>query len=275
MQEMLIVFREVLEASLIIGIIYTYLNKTNNNEYIKQMWNGVFSAISASVLLSILIYYIWGEFTGPFEKIFEATLMILASLLLGGMVVWMAKYSNIKGDLQESTEKYLGFSSGFGIFILSFVCVFREGAETVLFLYGTFIKQNSISTLMATSGGIIALILTYFMFYTGRKLSIKKIFNYSSVVLIFMASGMMAYGIHELEEAKILPFTGKAWNINPSVLIDGSYPLLHDKGLIGGLFKGLFGWNGDPSILEVFCYCITLALLMYIWNSVRMKKQSI
>ena len=71
----------------------------------------------------------------------------------------------------------------------------------------------------------------------------------SSVLLIFVAAGMMAYGIHELESAGLITDTGRMWNINPPNLPDGSYHALHDKGVVGSLLKGLFGWNG------VYSFC--------------------
>ena len=97
---------------------------------------------------------------------------------------------------------------------------------------------------------VIALGLRYMIFVHRQRVSLKIFFNVSSVFLIFVAAGMMAYGIHELESAGIIADTGRIWDVNPLVLTDGNYPLFHDKGAIGSIAKGLFGWNGDPSYLE-------------------------
>jgi high-affinity iron transporter len=78
---------------------------------------------------------------------------------------------------------------------------------------------------------------------------------------------MIAYGIHELQEAGLLLIGPlEIWNINPPLLPDGSYPLFHDNGAIGGLAKALFGYNGNPSALEVVAYFtyITVAF-SYLW----------
>ena len=98
--------------------------------------------------------------------------------------------------------------------------------------------------------------------------SLKTFFNVSSLFLIFVAAGMMAYGIHELESAGIVTDTGRIWDLNPAVLADGSYPALHDKGSIGAIAKGLFGWNGDPSYLEVGIWAITLGGLLITWRRI-------
>ena len=86
--------------------------------------------------------------------------------------------------------------------------------------------------------------------------------------MILVAAGMMAYGVHELESAGVIPDYGRIWDINPPKLADGSYPLLHDKGYLGGLFKGLFGYNGDPSLVEVLAWVLTAFSLSFLWRRV-------
>ena len=95
MAEFIIVFREVLEASLIIGILYTFLNKTNQQDAIKQLWKGVYLALIASVVGSVLFQKLLGGFTGQAEKLFEGIIMIVAAAVLGTMIIWMAKNKNI------------------------------------------------------------------------------------------------------------------------------------------------------------------------------------
>jgi high-affinity iron transporter len=94
--------------------------------------------------------------------------------------------------------------------------------------------------------------------YQGSlRISLKSLFKWTSVFLVLFAAGMIAYGIHELQEAGLLLFGPiEIWNINPPQLPDGSYPLLHENGLLGGLAKSLFGYNGNPSALEVFAYAL-------------------
>ncbi|GIS56239.1 MAG: hypothetical protein CM1200mP1_01770 [Candidatus Neomarinimicrobiota bacterium] len=77
--------------------------------------------------------------------------------------------------------------------------------------------------------------------------------------MIFVAAGKFAYGIHELESAGVIPDYGRIWDINPPKLSDGSYPLMHDKGYVGSLLKGLFGYNGDPSLIELLAWLFSLS----------------
>ncbi len=270
MAELLICFREVLEAALIIGILYTYLTKANRHDMLPVMWRGVTLALVLSVVASVVFQLVAGGFTGQAEKIFEGVVMMVAAAVLGTMIIWMAKNTNIAEELESQAKSALQRSdtATWGIFSLAFIAVFREGIETVLFLYGIFVNQGGLSFASSIIGAGLALGLGYAIFIQGQRVPLKTFFNVSSVFLIFVAAGMMAYGIHELESAGILADTGRIWDVNPAPLADGGYPLFHDKGAIGAIAKGLFGWNGDPSYLEVGVWGLTLTGLMITWRRI-------
>ena len=155
---------------------------------------------------------------------------------------------------------------GLGIFLLAFVSVFREGIETILFLYGVMMKQGGLSISLSLLGAVMGIGMGYLIFVQGKKVPLKTFFNVSSILLIFVAAGMFAYGIHELESEVIIPDYGRIWDINPAKLADGSYPLMHDKGYVGSLLKGLFGYNGDPSLIELLAWFLSLSGLTYVWK---------
>lgn len=101
------------------------------------------------------------------------------------------------------------------------------------------------------------------------KINLKKFFNLTSFLLILFAAGLVAYGIHELQEAKIIPTVRESlWDINPPINPDGTYPLLHEKGYVGSILKGLFGYNGNPSLIEVAGYFIYLTLVFGLWRKI-------
>jgi high-affinity iron transporter len=267
MSELIIVFREVLEASLIVGILYTYLNQTNQKKSIPILWQGVIAALVASILGSFLFQKLAGGFQGQAEKLFEGFVMIIAAVILGSMIVWMAKNKNIAEDLKDKADQALSSSKvNYGIFALAFISVFREGIETILFLYGVMMKEGSLSISLSLLGAFIGGGIGVLIFVQGKKVPLKTFFNVSSVLLIFVAAGMLAYGVHELESAGLIPNYGRIWDINPVKLSDGSYPLFHDKGHIGSLFKGLFGYNGDPSMIELISWFLTVTGLTVMWN---------
>ena len=269
MAELIIVFREVLEASLIIGILYTFLKQTNQEESIVKLWQGVLVALVVSIIGSFVFQQFAGGFQGQAEKLFEGVVMIVAASVLGTVIVWMAKNKNIAEDLKGKAEQALSSNKvGLGIFLLAFISVFREGIETILFLYGVMMKQGGLSISLSLLGAAMGIGVGYLIFVQGKKVPLKTFFNVSSILFIFVAAGMFAYGIHELESAGVIPDYGRIWDINPPKFADGSYPLMHDKGYLGSLLKGLFGYNGDPSLIELLAWLFSLSGLTYLWKKV-------
>ena len=315
MTELIIVFREVLEASLIIGILYTYLKKSDNEDSINMLWGGVGIAVVISIIVSILFQKITGGFEDNSSKIFEGIVMIIASIVLTTMIIWMAQNKNISEDLKNKAKESLTSGLKYGIFTLAFIAVFREGVEMILFLYAIGIQDN-LSIFPSIIGAILGLLAGYAIFIQGVKIPLKKFFNVTSVFLIFVAAGMLTYGVHELESGGIIPyFTGntkiiegdtiiarrmngdyktfhigktnleyatvikkakkwasRIWDINPSKNDDGSYPVLHDKGTIGGLLKGFFGYNGDPSLVGFIVWLLSIIGLNYLYQKIGRKK---
>ena len=207
MAELIIMFREVLEASLIIGILYTYLKKSGNDSVLKMLWGGVFSAVALSILASILFQLIAGGFEGAASKIFEGVIMIIASIVLTTMIIWMAQNKNISEDLKKQAERSLTSGFKYGIFTLAFVAVFREGVEIILFLYAIGIKDG-ISIFPSIIGSLLGLFAGYAIFIQGVKIPLKQFFNVTSVFLVFVAAGMLTYGVHELESGGVIPYIG-------------------------------------------------------------------
>ncbi|MBC21667.1 MAG: hypothetical protein CMG54_02035 [Candidatus Marinimicrobia bacterium] len=307
MAELIIMFREVLEASLIIGILYTYLKKSGNDSSIKMLWGGVLSAIIISIIASFIFQMIAGGFEGNASKIFEGIVMIVASVVLTTMIIWMAQNKNISEDLKNQAKESLTSGFKYGIFTLAFVAVFREGVEIILFLYAIGIKDG-ISVFPSVIGALLGLFAGYVIFVQGVKVPLKQFFNVTSVFLIFVAAGMLTYGVHELESGGVIPYIGgetevqddsiiatrangdtktftldkekkakkwasRIWDINPEKNSDGSYPMFHDKGSIGGLFKGFFGYNGDPSLIEFITWVISMIGLNLLYQKIGRKKQ--
>jgi high-affinity iron transporter len=106
------------------------------------------------------------------------------------------------------------------------------------------------------------------------KINLNKFFNVTSVLLILFAAGLVAHGIHELQEAALIPtIMEHIWDFNPAVNPDGSIPILHENGVVGSIFKNLFGYNGNPSLLEVLGYFAYLILVFVLWKNIERMHQ--
>lgn len=251
-----ITFREALEAALIVSIIAAYLVKIDRKDLTKYLYIGTGAALGASIIVAGVFSFIYGGLEGRAEEIFEGVATLTAAAVLTLMIVWMSKHAaEIKGELHSKVDSAISKGTVYGIFFVAFISVFREGVETVLFLGATAIQSPG-DTLLGAGLGIGSVIVLSVLLFKGiYRLDIKKFFAYTGVILLVFAAGLTAYGVHELNEAGIIPeVIEHVWDINPPVNPDGTYPALHEKGSVGIIFKSLVGYNGNPSLTEVMAY---------------------
>ncbi|MEK6949765.1 MAG: FTR1 family protein, partial [Nanoarchaeota archaeon] len=257
----LITSRETLEAALVVGIVLAYLTRTNNEQYRKTVYYGIFAGIVLSIFSAFLFNIFAGGFEGRAEELFEGFTMLFAAVLLTTMILWMMKQRKIAQEIEDKVARHIAKAQfnqtyAYGIFVLIVVAILREGVETVIF-FSAINYASGVSFIGATLGVITAIAIGYLFFASTKKINLKKFFNISSIFLILIAAGLVAHGIHELEEAKLLnPVVEHVWDINPAAPLaaQGVYPLMHEKGAIGSFLVGLFGYNGNPSLLEVLFY---------------------
>jgi high-affinity iron transporter len=148
-----------------------------------------------------------------------------------------------------------------------FVAILREGIETVIFLGSASFTSADNTMIGAVAGIVVAIIAGYAIFVGAMNVNLKQFFTLTSLLLILFAAGLVAYGVHELQEAGVIPIVIEhVWDLNPPLHADGSYPLFHENGHIGSLLKGLFGYNGNPSLIEVVSYLGYLGLVVVLWR---------
>ncbi|MGQ9630999.1 MAG: iron uptake transporter permease EfeU [bacterium] len=244
----LITLREGLEAALIVGILLTYLAKIGRRDCFCFVVAGVLGAVVASGIAALLFSFVAGGFSGRNEEIFEGLVMLLAVAVLTYMVLWMNSQSHrIRGELEEKVDIALARRNLWGLTALAFVAVFREGVETVLFL-AALIRESPVG--MATLGGVLgvaaAVALAWAFFKGGYRISLKRFFRITGAILIVIAAGLLARGVHELQEAGVIPaFVEHLYDINF---------ILDENGTVGSFLKALVGYNGNPSLIEVIAY---------------------
>lgn len=252
---LLITLREGLEAALVIGIILGYITKIGKNPLKKDVFAGVLLAVLASIGTAFLFQSVLGGFEGKNEEVFEGIFMLLAVGLLTPVILWMQKQSkHLKQGLEHQIDIAVNKKQLFGLALLSFLSVYREGVETVLFFQASAFTS---SAGQLTFGGIIGLILAVGLaagiFRGTARLNLKTFFKITGMILVFFAAGLFAHGIHELQEAGMFPvIIEHVWDINW---------LLNEKGTLGSFLKSLLGYNGNPSLPEVIGYLGYLLLV--------------
>jgi len=243
-----VVFREALEASLIVGIILTVLARLKAMRYVPHVTVSVLAAGGASLLVAWGMESLIGILGKDAEKILEGLISLLACVVLTYMVFWMDKQARrIRPEIETKLEDAVSKSELFAIITLPFIAVLREGFETVLFLKAVAIQSSgSVSFWGGISGFALAVLIAAAIFVGGKRVPLKPLFQWTGYFLLLIAGGLLAYGIHELHEANwIPPVIDPIWNINH---------ILNDKEGVGLFMKALFGYNGNPSLVEVTAY---------------------
>ena len=264
MQEFIITFRETFEVALIAGIVLSFLKRTKQSRHNIIVYSGIGLAVAVSIVLALIINQVAGGFSGETEEIFEGIMMYLSVIFLSFMILWTIKHKHHVKEIEDHVATDLNANYKTGLFLLIFVAVLREGIETVLFLRGIIVAYEK-SILAFSLLGIVAAVAIAWAFFKGMvRFNMKKFFNISSTLLILFAAGLLAHGTHELQEAGILPVVVEhLWDINPESI---THPL-HEKGVVGSVFKSLFGYNGNPSLIEVLSYLAFLLITLGWWRN--------
>ena len=296
MNEFIIVFRETLEASLIVGIIYTILIKNELYESIKKLWIGVAAALVFSVLIGYLVYVLKESFSNESARaLFESIFMFITAGLIWYVIFWLSKHVSDRKQIEAETNTAVQAST-WGIFFVIFFSILREGFETAIFLLGSFSMTGSFSYLGFTIGAALAILIGYLVVVQGKRINLRSFFQGTTLLLVFLASGMIAYGTHEAESYLVksdnLQLIGlenksdiaRPWDIlkpkNSLEETDNSFfysfdlkgkqqytHIMHDSGRIGVFLKGFFGYNSNPNYIELLFWIISLIGGIALWRS--------
>src|SRR5208282_1176289 len=206
-QSLVITLREGVEAALIVGIVLGYLRKVG-----RQAWNQiVYWALTAAILASLVGAAILHRFEmREFSDAYEGWLMLVGAAFVASMVVWMWRTGkHLKQEIETKVSGYSASPSRFGalgLFLFVFLMVFREGAETVLFLAAVSLRT---SDLLNFIGGVLGLGLAVGLgvaFFKGSvNVDLRKFFTVTTMVLFVVAAQLLVSGVHELSEAQVLP----------------------------------------------------------------------
>jgi high-affinity iron transporter len=252
---LLITLREGLEAALIVGIVLGVLRTLGHDQGKRPVWLGVAAAVLTSIAAGLGLNALGIAFEGRGEEIFEGFAMLLAAAVLTWMIFWMQRQGRqIEAELEADVRKAATRSSHWALFGLAFVAVVREGIETVLFLTAAAFSSTPAQTLVGAVLGLgLAIVIGWLIFAGGSRLNVRAFFRTTGLLLLLFAAGLVAHGVHELQEAGLIPIVVEhLWNINH---------ILDENGLVGSMLKALFGYNGNPSLIEVISYVVYLVIV--------------
>lgn len=249
----LIGLREGLEASLVVCILVAYLVKTERREALRPVWLGI--AIACSISLAFGALLTWGsqELTFEAQELLGGSLSIVSVGLVTWMVFWMKRTArHLKSDLHGKLDTALAMGTG-ALVATAFLAVGREGLETALFVWASVRAsgEGSSAPLVGVLLGIATALVLGWLFYRGAlKINLAKFFKWTGGMLVIVAAGVLAYGIHDLQEARFLGgLNDKAFDVSSAVPPDSWY---------GTLLKGVFNFQPDPTVLQLTVWALYL-----------------
>jgi high-affinity iron transporter len=266
---LIIVFREVVEAGLVIGIVLAATRGIPSRGGWVSL--GILSGVLGASVVALFAGAISNAFAGSGQELLNATVLIVAVISLTWHNVWMAEHGReLVAELRQvSADVSAGRRPLTALAVVVFVAVMREGSEIVLFLYGIVVAGTSMASLLA--GGVLGLLagagVTALSYFGLIAIPTRYIFQVTSVLLALLAAGMAAQAVHFLQMAGVVTaLRTKLW--------DTSW-LLSDSSILGRMLHVLVGYTDKPNGLQLLAYLatlVTIAILMRWMKSQRHPK---
>jgi high-affinity iron transporter len=202
-----VMLREGFEASLIVGIVLAFLDRTGRRDGFGAVWTGALVAVALSIAVGIGLFAVGAELEGTAEAVWEGGAMLAAATLLTWMIFWMRRQARtIRKDLEGQVQAALAAGSSVALGVVAFIGVAREGVETSLFLFSSVEGSNAFVSLISAAVGLAAAIGLGYAFYRGSsRLDLRRFFTITSGLLLLFAGWLLAMGLHELAEGGVIP----------------------------------------------------------------------
>ncbi len=261
----LIGLREGLEAALIVSILVAYLVKSGRRHLLPRIWLGVAVAVAVSLTFGAILTFGPRGLTFQAQELIGGGLSIVAVCFVTWMIFWMAKAArSISGGLRAQIDR-ASDAGPWSLAVVALLAVGREGLETALFLWAA---TNSVTRgagsgttalIGAALGLLVAVGLGYAMYRGVLKINLTRFFTWTGAFLIVIAGGVLAYGVHDLQEARILPgLNNLAFDVSGAVPPSSWY---------GTLLKGVFNFSPATTMLEAAAWLLyvipTLVIFLY------------
>jgi high-affinity iron transporter len=252
---LVIFLREGIEASMIVAILLAYLDRLGRRDHFKDVFLGVGAALLIATGGGVAAYLTIRSYDGSrVQTIFETATFILAAAVLTYMTFWMRNHArSISTELRSKTDTALGGRARWGLALLAFQAVGREGLETVVF---TLAIIFSTSTANALTGAVIglagALVIAFFIYRLGHKLNLAKFFTVIGCLLMIFAAGLLADTVENLQEL--------GWVRVLDVPMWHTGQILSEDSSFGDVLHSFFGYSDSPTPLQLIVYLGYLAI---------------
>jgi len=255
----LIGLREGLEAALVVSILIAYLVKTGNRHRQRPLWAGVAVAVLLSVGFGAMLTYTSNGLSFEAQEAFGGSLSIVAVGFVTWMVFWMRRTARtLSSELRGRLDAALAMG-GLALMLTALIAVGREGLETSLFIWSAVqATGDSTSPLVGATLGLLSSVVLGYLFYRGAvRINLSKFFTWTGAGLIVVAAGVLAYGVHDLQEAGWLPgLNSLAFDVSGTVPPDSWY---------GTILKGTVNFSPATTWLQAIFWLAYLVPVMVLF----------
>ncbi|MEU0567352.1 iron uptake transporter permease EfeU [Nonomuraea sp. NPDC005983] len=253
----LIGLREGLEATLVVSVLVAFLVKSDRRDKLPQVWVGVTGAVALSVGFGALLTFTAANLGHTGQELFDAITSLLAVVFVTWMIFWMRRAARaLSGELRGKLSDALEMGS-LAVVVMAFLAVAREGLETALLFFASVQGATaSAAPLIGISLGLVtSALIGWGIYRSALKINLTKFFTWTGLLLILVAAGIFKYGVHDLQEANLLPgLTTYAFDISAAVPADSWY---------GTLLSGMLNITPQPSVLEVVAWVVYLVPTLF------------
>jgi high-affinity iron transporter len=270
-----VVCRESVEALLVIGILYAWMNSRADGQKGKYwILAGLLAGVGLATLLALTLVGVTHFLGGAVRDWFEICLLMVASALIVQMVMWMRTHGRtIKREIGNKLEESAHTGNWWGVFFLVMIAVGREGSEVVMFLYGSFIQLDSLASYLSFFaacglGFALALVLFYLLQLGNKFISWKWFFRITEIMLLFLGSALFLTAAEKLLNGPLAAMDLPGWLY--STIWDTSN-ILNDSSVLGNLLASLVAYRSRPIGWDVVMLGIywAVGLLLLRWQGHR------
>ena len=261
---LVIFLREGVEASMIVAILLAYLNRLGRRDHFRDVFLGVGAALLLATAVGVAVYATVSQYDGSRgQTIFETVTYLLAAAVLTYMTFWMRNHArSLSKELRSRAEAALDGKARWGLGLLAFQAVGREGLETVVF---TLAIVFSTSPARALSGAVLglagSLVIAFVIYRLGHKLNLSRFFTVIGVLLMVFAAGLLADAVQNLQELGWLPVLDlPMWHTGQ---------LLSQDSAFGDVLHSFFGYSDSPTPLQLLVYVAYLAIVIVAYLGLR------
>lgn len=255
----LIGLREGLEASVVVGILVAYLVKSGHGDRLRPLWGGIALAIGISLGFGALLQFTNAELSFKAQEAFGGFASLLAVAFVTWMVFWMRRTARfLKTELHGRLDTALTLGP-LALALTAFVAIGREGLETALFLWAAVqsTEQTASPVIGAVLGLLAAVALGWLLYKRAVNLNLKTFFTWTGAGLVVVAAGVFSYGVHDLQEAGILP--------GLNTLVFDVSETIPPSSWYGTVLKGVFNFSPKTSVLEAVAWASYVVPVLYLF----------